>query len=91
MFNKAHFNMNFFMCFFGGYSCGEPLDKRIKSMGTEKKQKQIFFSPAPFELQLKLRFFVLEAELKLIQVFTEIFTHVMQTERVSQTSRSIYL
>lgn len=51
MFNKVYFNMNFFMCvFFWGYLCGEFLDKRIKFMGIEKKQKQIFFFFVLFEL-----------------------------------------
>ena len=62
--------------------------EKIKSIGTENRQKQIFFLP-PFESQLDLRFFVFEVELELIQVLTEIFTQLMQAEWVSQTLRSI--
>lgn len=65
-------------------------------MGTEKKkQRQISFSrPIWIAIELELRSFEFnEVELKVhvIQMRTEIFTQVVQTERVSQTSRSVYL
>lgn len=62
-------------------------------MGTEKKQRQISFSrPIWIAIELELRSFEFnEVELKVIQMRTEVFTQVVQTERVSQTSRSIYL
>ena len=62
-----------FNFFFLGYACSQKYNPFVHS---EIKEKQTF-SPATFELRLKLRFFVIN-EIELIKVLTEIST-VMQT------------